>query len=154
MTVLYLIILAILSGVLGRMGGAGKSGQWYDFLLDTKWRDVGCSLLIIFTWILLFGFSITHWWVYLIMLGLHWAAFSTYWDWVFKKDNLWVAGFFVGLASLPMIIIIDWIWWFIIIRAVVLAIIWGLLNKYLPSQVLVWRRDVAEEFLRYKSVII
>ena len=43
--IIIIILLAILSGVLGRLGGRAKDGSWYDFLSNTKARDVGCTLV-------------------------------------------------------------------------------------------------------------
>ena len=147
MNILLIIILSVLSGILGRIGGA----QGYD----SKFRDVGCSLITLFALCVLVGFNFALWWVYLIIFGLHWLTFSTYFSWLFGKDNLWVSGFAVGLAILPLL---DWT---LFIRAILLAIIWGCLNKYLPSagvrgdkRILFWRRDVVEEVLRYASVVL
>lgn len=72
--ILLLIPLAVTSGILGRIGGAE------DY--DTKYRDVGCSLIAVIASILVFGFHPGYWWVYVAMFGLHWGAFSTYWDWL------------------------------------------------------------------------
>ena len=146
---LFIALLALLSGILGRMGGAGKSGQWYENILDTKWRDVGCSLIAVARFLLLFGFAWKWWWVYLIMFGLHWASFSTYWDFMFKEDNLWFSGFMVGISSMIGVVVLHWLWWVVLAWAVFLAVVWGCLNKFLPQKILCWRRDVAEEFLRY-----
>lgn len=154
MEIIILILLSILSGILGRMGGAGKSGQWYDKILNTRWRDAGCGFCVILAWILLFGFNLNYWYIYIIVFGLQWGAFTTYWDKLFKFDNLGFSGFIVGLAALPLSIIQhDSLVW-LIVRAFILGGIWFVLNKYLPPKVFIWRHDVAEEFLRYKSVII
>ena len=140
---LGVLILSFLSGVLGRMGGSDK----YPKL----WRRLGCSLMVIIALWLLTGFNLSYWWLYLIIIGLHYAAFMGYWDWLFGFDNLWFSGFMTGMAFFPLIFI-DIGWWIILLRAILLAVIWGCLNKYLPQKgFLVWRRDVAEEFLRYFS---
>jgi hypothetical protein len=152
MIIIILLLLSILCGVLGRLGGRAKDGIWYDFLSNTKARDIGCSLMVLSSLLIVFGFHLNLWWVYLLLILLHLGAFSTYYDTIFGYDNLWFSGFMVGLALLPF----AWFgiaWWLILIRAILLAIIWGCLNKYLPDKVLIWRRDVAEEFLRYLSVI-
>ena len=146
MKILILLVLSILSGILGRMGGA----KGYD----TKWRDVGCPLIALIALWLLVDFKSSYWWTYLLILGLHWVLFSTYWNWLFKEDNLWFSGFAVGLAISLLLFN-----WSVVIRAILLALIWGSLNKYLPSagisgdkRILLWRRDVVEEFLRYFSI--
>jgi len=146
--IIITILLAILSGILGRLGGRAKDGSWYDFLSDSKARDVGCSIVSLAVFCLWFGFEWKFWWVYLITFGLHWGALSLYWDRLFGYDNFWFSGFVVGLALIPLVIVYKlYLLW--IIRSILLAIIWGLLNKFLPSKVLIWRRDIAEEFLRY-----
>lgn len=139
------LVLSILSGILGRMGGSDK--------YNTKWRDIGCALITLITFWFLFGFDWSLWWIYLLTFGLHWSALSTYWDWLLKKDNFWVSGFGVGMALIPLI------GWEFLLRAIILALIWGCLNKYLPSagidgkkRILLWRRDIVEEFIRYFSI--
>ena len=141
---MMVLVLSILSGILGRMGGA----QGYN----TRWRDIGCSLVVLLTLFVLFGFHLSLWWIYLLIFGLHWAILSTYWDWLFKEDNLWFSGFACGLMIMPINTAIN----FILIRSVILGVVWGCLNKYLPSagiagnkRILFWRRDIVEEFLRY-----
>lgn len=142
-----IVLLSLLSGTFGRMGGASKEGNWYDFLLDTKWRDIGCSLILIVALTLMYGW---HPWQYALVFGLTWASFTTYWDSVFGYDNLWFSGFCVGLAMLPVIFIDINLFWFVMGRAVVLCVVWGCLNEFLPQDgVLCWRRDVVEEFTRY-----
>lgn len=143
--IILTIVISILSGTLGRMGGA----QGYN----TLYRDIGCSLLSVLTFIIWFGFRLDYWWIYLIIIGLHWASYSTYYDKLFGFDNFWFSGFVVGLSLLPLIFMYKFLP-LLIIRSLSLAVIWGLLNRFLPAYVFIWRRDVAEEFLRYFSVII
>ena len=141
MEALILLFLAFMSGVFGRMGGSDK--------YDTKWRDVCCSLIAVLGCVLFFGWNTAFWWVYLLIFTLHWAAFTTYYDVIFGYDNLWFSGFMVGIAIFPMAIIDKSFWPVIIARGLILCVIWGCLNKFLPEKVLCWRRDVAEEFSRY-----
>lgn len=139
--VLVILVLAIISGILGRMGGA----QGYD----TKYRDAGCSLVAVLAITIALGWHPSFWWVYVVIFGIHWAAFTTYWDWLFGFDNLWFSGFMVGISIFPLWFI-DHSWWVLIIaRGLGLAVIWGLLNKFTPSRIFIWRRDISEEFLRY-----
>lgn len=136
-----IVCLAILSGILGRMGGADG--------YNTKYRDVGCSIVVVFAVILLQGWQPSFWWVYLAIFGLHWAAFSTYWDKVFGYDNFAFSGLVVGLALSPILFIDPSLWWVVALRSIVLAVAWWALNKFLPEKVLIWKRDVVEEFSRY-----
>jgi hypothetical protein len=128
------------------MGGAGKSGQWYDRILDTKWRDIGCSLIVVIACWIMFGW---HPLVYLAVFGLHWAAFSTYWDTIFGYDNMWFSGFMVGMALTPILFVNVDLWPIVALRTGILFVVWGCLNRYLPKRVFIWRRDVAEEYSRY-----
>jgi len=98
------------------------------------------------------GFQWSAWWVYIIVFGLHWAALSSYWDFMFGYDNFWFSGFVTGLAILPMIFINVAVWPILVLRAGLLSIVWGMLHKWLankPGKFMLWRKDVAEELLRY-----
>jgi len=149
-----LLALSPISGIAGRLGGCGKQGQWYDFIAEPKVRDVGCSALITLSVAFYTGFSLSLVWCYSVLFLLHWGALSTYWDWLFKGvDNLWFSGFMVGLALLPVAFVVPGTWWMILLRAVFLGLWWGCLNKFLPQKITIWRRDVAEEFLRYAVLI-
>lgn len=139
--IMWIIGLCVLSAILGRMGGAKG--------FNTKYRDVGCSLIKVVILCLLLGFQWKAWWIYLLIFGLHWAAYSTYWDWLFGYDNFWFSGFMVGCALFPACLIIPWIWWIITIHAILLGAYWGCLHKFMKKQFLAWTGDVAEELLRY-----
>ena len=135
------VLLMFIAGVLGRMGGAHG--------YNTKWRDIGCPLVLIVAAILYSGWHADVWWAYAMVFGLSWAAFSTYWDTLFGYDNFWFSGLMVGLAGVPLIFTDISLWPLVLCRILLLTAAWGLLNKYLPPRVWIWRRDVAEEFSRY-----
>jgi hypothetical protein len=84
-----------------------------------------------------------------MIFGLHWLMFSTYFDWIFGFDNLFFSGFMVGLALTPILFMNVDLWPIVALRTGILTAVWGLLNKYLPQRVFIWRRDVFEEFSRY-----
>jgi hypothetical protein len=149
MIYLWIFLLALLSGLLGRMGGAGKSGQWYENILDTKWRDAGCAIIVVVAWCLVFGFKWEFWWIYILIVALHWGAFSTYWDEWFGYDNMAFSGFMTGLALSPVLLINVDFWPIVASRTVILCLSWHCLNMYLPNKVFIWKRDVVEENLRY-----
>lgn len=156
MEILYkvwaLVILSIISGVFGRLGGRAKDGAWYDFASKSWVRDWICPLIALIALWLLVGFKFSYCWVYLLIYGLTGLSLTTYYDSIFGYDNHWFAGFSCGLAFLPM----AWcgvIWYMVIGRAVALALTWGLLNKYMPKKLFVWRGDIANEFLRYFSIV-
>ncbi len=156
MEILYKIGLIILSGVLGRLGGRAKDGSWYDFASRSWVRDWLCPLMVILSLCLSAGF----YWIYISVYILTALSLTTYWSFLFKEDNLWFSGFMCGLALLPLVFVGIYIW-AIILRAIIIGVIWGCLNKYLPSagiagdkRILLWRRDIVEEFSRYASLII
>ena len=138
---IWLLPIAIASGILGRMGGAHG--------YDTKYRDIGCSLLVIVAVVLMLGWQPSFWWVYGLIFGLHWATFSTYWDEVFGYDNFAFSGGMVGLAISPILFVDISLWWVVAIRVLALSFIWWALNRFLPKRVWLWGRDVVEEFSRY-----
>lgn len=142
MEILYktgaVILLSALSGLLYRMGGIGK--PW-----DTKYRDIGCPLAALSLYWFLNGFQAGHWWSYLLVFGLSWGAMTTYWDWLFKKDNFYMHGAMLGMAALPLYIEIPFE--MILLRAVILSLSFGLINKYVNE----WEipdRDIIEEVSR------
>lgn len=138
---LALILLALLSGFFGRMGGANG--------YDTKWRDIGCSFIVVLVTGLLFGWHKDVWWVYPLIFVLHWGAFATYWQFLFRGiDNLWFSGAMTGLAIAPIVAINENLWPLVVLRSIVLCVIWGALNEYLPNKP---GRDIREEFWRYAS---
>jgi hypothetical protein len=94
MTILWLILLSILSGVLYRMGG--KGGAWY---YDTKARDIGCAIT---TSVAVFVVGVkAPWWIHLVCFLMLFGALTTYWDFLFGFDNHWFHGFVCGAAYLP-----------------------------------------------------
>ena len=140
------ILLSIIAGIFGRMSGSG---------MNKLWRRLGVPAVTLIAFGLLCGTNLmSFWWAYLLILGLHYPALMGYWDWLFTEDNLWLSAFIVGLCFLPAIVL-GIAWWLILIRAIVLAVIWGCLNVYLPQKgIWIWRRDIVEEFLRYFSLPI
>lgn len=92
--ILIIIIAAIVSAVLYRMGGA--SGY------DTKYRDVGCSIVLCGCIAYLGALH----WTLILCFGLMWGALSTYW----KKGpnarwyNWLLTGLGYSLAILPFVI--------------------------------------------------
>lgn len=133
-----LIPLAILSGVFGRMGGA----EGYN----TKWRDWGCSLIVILALLIISGIHLQFWWVYASIFLLSWGAFTTYWDWLFGKDTLWFSGLVVGIAAAPALFIDLGLWPIVLIRAVVLCVVWEVLNRTVSK---LPKGDIIEELSRY-----
>jgi hypothetical protein len=146
MGILIWLSSSILAGILGRMGGAGKPYK-------TWMRDWVIPFLFLLTISLKVNIDFRVWWIYLITYILMGFSLTTYWDWLFNNiDNLWFSGFVVGLSTIPCIFLGIKLY-SILVRATLLAIIWGSLNKWLPKM---WFKDraVPEEFLRYVSVVL
>ena len=145
----FLFILSNLSGIFGRAGGSGK--PYKSWMRD--WTIPVLYLFILHLWYKpTIDFKL--YLIYLIVYILMGLSLTTYWDWLFNGwDNFFMAGFMVGMSAIPLIFLNIGHLSYIIIRAILLGLVWGLINKYIPSKFLIWRRDVAEEFLRYASVI-
>ncbi len=143
------IILAVLSGFLYRLGGLSKEQArqqipWCPlWIINSKTRDVGCSLLAVL-WMILFHPHV-HWYVHLIYFGLMWGALSTYWDFLNGKDNFWLHGFGVGVAFIFYAIATgDWIGFSV--RCLALAILMG-------AWCAIFKNDWIEEYGRGAFVI-
>ena len=95
-------LLVILSGICYSLGGSGKQGKWYDFLLNTKTRDFGVPLVMIA------AMSVLGWWHWTLVPSalLLFAALTTYWK---KKGTnaLWWNWYLTGmgycLAMIPFL---------------------------------------------------
>ena len=102
MKILIILALSILSGYFYRRGGTDKG---------TLWRDMGSSLCMSVSLLVLFGIhgwkeSITIW----LSFGLMWAALTTYRYFLPKPKNYtgWhyaLHGFMVSLAIFPWAIV-------------------------------------------------
>jgi hypothetical protein len=109
---------------------ADKLPRVPSWMVHSKARDVGCSLITI-GWLLLF-YRHAPWWTYVISLVLQVLAYSTYWDELpanHGKDNFFMHGFFVALALFP-IVIFTGMWLGFTARCIALALamgIWSLL---------------------------
>ncbi len=126
--------LSILSGILYRLGGSAKRGNWLDFARNSKTRDVGCPLVLLgLVWVL-FGLKWHFWWAYLATFGLSWGGLTTYWDWLFGYDNFYAHGFFCGLAGIPLL----WAgvaWPVILARLTLCTVGMGLWSKFVGNDV-------------------
>ena len=80
---LIVLLATVLSGILYRLGGAARIGDWLDVLKHSKTRDWGCSLIVV---ALMLAQPIV-WWIHVIVFILMWTALSTYWDDLFGYDN-------------------------------------------------------------------
>lgn len=121
-----LVIACILSAILYRMGGSSK---W-----NTRYRDIGCSLVLLGLVGALFGLKLAFWWVYLITFGLSWGALSAYWRQDEKRWGYWVHGLGCGLAGLPLLFIIPW--YFVFIRLFVCTLGMMIWSEFIGNDVM------------------
>ena len=131
MTIFWVLLLSVISGICYRLGGWGDEGrkkfpQLPKWLFDTKARDIGCGLCTIGSFFVL-GINVV-WWQGLIAsiltIPLMLGTLSTYWDFLFGYDNFWFHGFMVGVAFF-LFAIITGHWIGFVIRCFLLAILIG-----------------------------
>lgn len=122
------IALSALSAFLYRLGGLSKEQAedqipWCpEWLINTKARDIGCSLIATF-WMMAFYPQVAWYW-HILAFGAMWGALTTYWDFVTGDDNFWLSGLGVSFAYLPYAIGSgDWIGF--AIRCLALAVLMG-----------------------------
>ena len=131
----YLILLAILSGVLYRLGGWGKGHKLF--------RRLGCPIVSLSA---LCGLMNFNWWAYLLTFGLSIGAVSSYWGIDEKKWGYWAHGLGLSLALLPIALVTKQFLGF------------GLRCLVLTSLMTVWSEyssiDYIEEFGRGALIIL
>ena len=132
MIYLILLLLSGISAIFYRASGMAEDVKhWIPNWLRQNWiRDWLCPLLMIIGLVVIHPFLLFQWWLllaYLITAG----SLTTYWDWFppnHGEDNFWIAGFFSGIALFPLAFC-GLCFWLILLRAVLLALIWGGLNR-------------------------
>ena len=137
---------AAIGGILYRMGGSGNYPR--------QSRIIGVSLLSTLILAIL-KWKIDLWLclAYLVSFGAMAGMVSIYWGFLFhEKDNFYMHGFMIGLAYVAL----AWFgiaWWLILIRAILLALGMGLLNKYANKWQ--WKHsDIIEEVSRGAMIIL
>jgi hypothetical protein len=90
------------------------------------------------------------WWLFLCYF-LCAVALTTYWDFLFKEDNLWVHGFFLGLSAFPLCFV-GVVWWVMLLRSIFLAIAIGGLNLWINKTQIKYK-DWIEELTRGGLII-
>ena len=124
---LVFLLATIASSILYRAGGMSKDDTakptWIPKWMRKSWvRDWLIPMVCILTIWITCHIKINLWW--LLFYGLTGAGLTTYWDWLFKEDNFWFAGFMVGIATFPLIFC-GLHWYMVLARALVLAVLWG-----------------------------
>ena len=128
MRFLLIIIAAVISALLGRMGGSGKYPR--------QTRVIGIPVLMAgLAWLL----GIHSWWL-LLMIPAMIGAISTYHDYI-GFDNFWLHGFVIGCATFP-IALYNGHWWMFAFRCLFLAVSCGGWSQAVKN-------DVLEELGRY-----
>ncbi|MCK9370621.1 hypothetical protein M0R04_11985 [Candidatus Dojkabacteria bacterium] len=138
--ILIWLIVTIVSAILYRLGGWIKS--WLrDWLIP----------LLLYGTIVFFSVP-SHFLGYIcliIAILLTGLALTTYYDSLFGFDNFWFHGFMIGLGAFPLI----WygsIWYLILVRAIILAITFGLLNWWVNKKQIKysdWIEELSRGFL-------
>ena len=148
--VIITLLLSVLSGLFYHMSGLGADGKikypWApSWAFARHWRRIGCMILDTIG-ILLWWHPITllGWGLVVVSMGLTYGAITTYWDKLFGFDNHWFHGFMIGIARFPLI----WagkLWWLILIRSIVLAVLMGWVST-------TSKKDFVEEYGRGASM--
>lgn len=135
MTIIYLVLLSIISAILYRLGGSSKADQDKEFPWIPTWfknipkkRDVMANIVKLFG-VFLMGITAPIW-AWFVAWGLLWASLSSYWDWMFGYDNHYMHGFMCGFSLLPLVIFGNLALIPFLIQSVVLGLVMGLWSKY------------------------
>jgi hypothetical protein len=131
--IIIVIVFSVLSGVMGRMGGSGR--------FPRQVRVIGVPFI---QTLLFFLFGVHAWWSLLISFGLTIAAISTYWDFLYKFDEFYTHGFFIGLSAFTIALVTGH-WWLFAIRTIMLTVFIGVWSALISNTV--W-----EESGRYTSI--
>lgn len=151
MNILYVILLAVLAGVLYRLGGIGK--PW-----NSKVRDLGCPAVMIATMAIL-----GHWhWSLIMCAGLLFASLTTYNKWAgyfFNRPDKhtvylesWIiTGLFYGLSIIPYVFFVSHDYVMFGVRCVLLAVLTGLFSHVIGK---VFWEEFSRGFLIISTLLI
>lgn len=135
--IILTILAAIVSGILGRMGGSDT--------YSTKWRDIGCALIACAVVCMWFGWH----WTLILAFGAQFGALTTY----FKKKGepvRWYNWLLVGIAwnvAFIPYVIAQGMWTGFGIRLIVLPIV-------IMAWCCMFRNAVVEELGRYFLLVV
>jgi len=147
--ILAVLILSCLSSCAYRAGGMDKQTPYFiPVWMRQSWvRDWLCPMFsvgLFFPASTMFNTFDLLWW--LCAYGAMGGMLSTYWDKLFGYDNMWFAGFMVGMAAM-FLVLLGAPWWIVLVRALVIAVVWGGLNLYCNTHP-VPHSDFLEEHVR------
>jgi hypothetical protein len=119
--IFLIFILSLICSIFYRAGGLDKTTpHWIPVWIRQSWvRDWLCPACCLIPSVIIHP----SWWILLAYAALG-GALSTYWDFLFKKDNFWFSGFMCGVAAFPLLFI-PFLWWPLVLRSVVIALLWG-----------------------------
>jgi len=119
-----IILIALLTGLLYRLGGTG--GAWWK---NTKVRDLGVPLVCV-GW-LYFALGCP-WWALLLSVGVMYGSLTTYNKWASKliygkdcNDVKWISWLVTGMSYGVALFIISWVtgnWMGLLNRTLVLGV--------------------------------
>lgn len=124
-SIIITILCSCFSSILYHSGGLDQTEKYWIPLWMRK-RLVRAWLCPLFCLLPMFAHHPS--WLFMPAYGLMGVAFTTYWDKLFKFDNFWFAGFMVGMSALPLVFC-GFAWWLLLIRAIALALCWGIWCK-------------------------
>jgi hypothetical protein len=136
MNTILILFSAPLSAILYRMGGA----KGYN----TKFRDVGCSLIST----LLLGFLFFWHWSLILVFGLTWGSLTTYWK--RSPKAYWyhwlLTGIMYSVATLPFVFFMgDWVGF--VVRTLTLGLLTCAWSELIDN-------DVVEELGRGAFIVL
>ena len=165
----YLVWIAciVLSGILYRLGGAGRLAKddGWNVLRKSAMRDWVIPIPVIISLWQLIGLG-SKWYLYLIMYILMGLALSTYWDdcdnkiankicsiinWMYPRDNFFLHGIGVGLSIFPLF----WTgvyWYLILIYTTLMCLGMGIISHKLKRTPVV--KELCKGFLIVLLLII
>ena len=120
--IILILALSIVSAILYRAGGLSKEKEhWIPTWMRHSWvRDWLCPTCCLLPIALSWEWS---WWL-VLAYGAMGGMLTTYWDRLFKFANFWFSGFAIGIAGF-FLVGCGVVWWLILARAIVLALVWG-----------------------------
>ena len=152
MKILLLALLSVISAIAYRGGGQSKdldsNPKWMPMWMRKSWiRDWLCPLFVYGSFAILFSPShLLQWGMLVICYPLLGGALSTYLDSIFGFDNFWAAGFLCGIVAFPLLFC-GIAWWMILIRAIILAVLWG-------GWCSIFSKDTTEEYGRGAFLVL
>jgi len=149
MIILITLIATTISGILYRLGGSAKNGDWWDWMKHSKTRDWGCTIVALGA-LALIGKTIA-WYYYIPTFVACWLALTTYWDDLFNQDCYIMHLAVVGVTFL-LFAVFTGCWVGFVLRVATMAL-FGLLSHLIDETAIPYK-DVASENVRGWSIAV